>query len=253
LLKSVLVVGAHPDDETMLLGGTIALLTSMGIAVHLVCATRGEGGEQGEPPLASRADLGALRERELRCAAAALGIATVTVLGYVDPLVGPDDELYPFEADFLTLTGQIRSVIRQVGADLVLSHGSDGEYGHPAHRLMHRATLYAVQASAHPPILYTFAAFVPGIEDHIWNETEPAHLALDVRPWLDVKEAAALCHVSQHALFKRHHNQATIREALRTTESFHRYLPEIDGGCPQDPFADLLRAAGAWMPALPGV
>jgi LmbE family N-acetylglucosaminyl deacetylase len=252
LIKSVLVVGAHPDDETMLLGGTIALLTGMGIAVHLVCATRGEGGERGEPPLAARPDLGALRERELRCAAAALGIASVAVLGYVDPLVGPDDDLYPFQANFHTLAGQIRDAIRRGEADLVLSHGSDGEYGHPAHQLMHRATLTAVQGSAHPPILYTFAACVPGIDDHIWNESELAHLALDVRPWLDVKEAAALCHKSQHALFKRRRNLDTVREALRTTESFHRYLPAVDGGYPQDSFADLLRAAGAWMPALPG-
>jgi LmbE family N-acetylglucosaminyl deacetylase len=253
LLKSVLVVSAHPDDETMLLGGTIALLTGMGVPVHLLCATRGEGGEQGEPPLAPRTELGALRERELRCAAAALGIATVDILGYVDPLVGPDDELYPFQADFPTLTAQIRSAIRRVEADLVLSHGSDGEYGHPAHQLMHRATLAAVQASARSPLLYTFAACVPGIDDHIWNESEMAHLALDVRPWLDVKEAAALCHKSQNALFKRRRNLETVREALRTTESFHRYLPALNEGYPQDPFADLLRAAGAWMPALPGV
>jgi LmbE family N-acetylglucosaminyl deacetylase len=45
----VLAFFAHPDDETMLCGGTLALLSKAGIEIHLVCATRGEGGECGEP------------------------------------------------------------------------------------------------------------------------------------------------------------------------------------------------------------
>ncbi len=206
----------------------------------------------GEPPLCSREELGAVREQELRCAARQLGIASVRILGYTDPLVGPDEELYPFEADFDTLVEQLRAAIREVEADLVLTHGRDGEYGHPAHRLLHRATKAAVEHSTRQPLFYTFAARVPGIEDHIWNDSEPAHLALDVRPWLDIKEAAALCYQTQHALFKRRRNLETVREALRTTESFHRYLPPVREGYPQDPFADLLRAAGAWVPRTRG-
>jgi LmbE family N-acetylglucosaminyl deacetylase len=249
-MNSILVVGAHPDDETMLVGGTIALLTSQGIQVHLLCATRGEGGELGDPPVCERAELGAVRERELRCAAQQLGLAGVTLLGYVDPLVGSDEELYPFKADFDQLAHEIRSAIRQVGADLVITHGSDGEYGHPAHQLLHQATRLAVKHSSQMPLFYTFAAKVPSIEDHIWNDSEPAHLALDVRPWLDTKEAAALCHKTQHTLFKRRRKAKTVREILRTTESFHRHLPPVGNGYPQDPFADLLRAAGAWMPGI---
>ena len=47
----VIAFFAHPDDETMLCGGTLALLDSLGARVHLLVATRGEGGEMGEPPL----------------------------------------------------------------------------------------------------------------------------------------------------------------------------------------------------------
>lgn len=252
IMKSVLVIGAHPDDETALVGGTLALLTSQGIAVHLICATRGEGGECGEPPLCTQAELGAVRESELRCAAQALGLHSVILLDYVDPRVGPDEALFPFDADYHKLVGQIREAIRHTRAEVVITHGSDGEYGHPAHQLIHRATLDAVRYSSAQPVCYSFAANVQGIEDRLWNANDPAHLALDVRPWLDAKEAAAQCHQTQHALFKRRKQAGTIREVLRTTESFHRHLPPVEEGYPQDAFAELLRAAGAWLPAVPG-
>jgi LmbE family N-acetylglucosaminyl deacetylase len=245
-LRTVLFVGAHPDDETMLAGGTLALLSSQGVAVHILCATRGEGGEMGVPPVCTRVELGAVREGELRCAAQQLGAASVQVLGYVDPLIGPDEALYPFEADPVILAKQIVAAIDSVEAEVVLSHGSDGEYGHPGHQFLHRAVRRAVESSNRQVVFYSFAANVPGIEDHIWNASEHAHLALDVRPWLDRKESAALCHKTQHALFQRG-GARTIRAALRPVESFHRQTPPADGRL-QDPFARFLRAAGAWEP-----
>jgi LmbE family N-acetylglucosaminyl deacetylase len=246
IMNAVLFVGAHPDDETMLAGGTLALLSSQGVAVHILCATRGEGGEVGDPPICTRAELGAVREGELHCAAQALGAASVHVLGYVDPLIGPDEALHPFEADPVVLAKQILAAADSVDAEAVLSHGSDGEYGHPGHQFLHRVVRSAVESSPRQVIFYSFAANVPGIEDHIWNASEHAHLALDVRPWLDRKEMAAFCHKTQHALFQRR-GARTIREALRPVESFHRHWPSVDGP-PKDPFAELLRAAGAWEP-----
>jgi LmbE family N-acetylglucosaminyl deacetylase len=231
----------------MLAGGTLALLSSQGAAVHILCATRGEGGEVGEPPVCTRVELGAVREAELRCAAQALGAAGVTLLDYVDPLIGPDEALYPFEADLAVLSKQVRAAIDAIEAEVVLSHGSDGEYGHPGHQLLHHAVRRAVEAAGRHVAFYSFAANVPGIEDHIWNKSEPAHLALDVRPWLAHKEMAAYCHKTQHALFCRR-GARTIREALRPVESFHRHWPPFDGRL-EDPFARLLLAAGAWEPA----
>ncbi len=248
VISSVLMIGAHPDDETMLAGGTLAFLASQGIAVHILCATRGEGGELGEPPVCKRSEIGLVRENELRCAAARLGVTGIRFLQYVDPLIGPDELLYPFDANAGTLNRQLYHAIKEVEADLVLTHGRDGEYGHPAHILLHQATKAAIGSMSAPPLLYTLAAKVPGIEDRIWNDSEPAHFALDIGPWLDVKEAAALCHVSQHALFRRRRGTATIREALRAVESFHRHCPPVHEGNPKDPFANLLQAAGAWTP-----
>lgn len=243
-MRSVLVVGAHPDDETMLAGGTIALLAEYGVDVHIMCATRGEGGERGDPPVCEQHELGAAREEELRCAAQALGVTDTRLMGYVDPVIGPDEELFPFVADFDTLIGQIKQAADDTGADVILTHGSDGEYGHPAHKLLHRA----VHTAAGQTLLYTFAAFVPSIEDRIWNQHDPAHLALDVSPWLDAKEAAATCHVSQHALFKRRSKATNIRDVLRTTESFHRHNPAVNGNILDDDFARLLLESGAWIP-----
>ncbi|HEX2620795.1 MAG TPA: PIG-L deacetylase family protein, partial [Phototrophicaceae bacterium] len=199
-LRSVVGFFAHPDDETVLTGGMIALLTRQHIPVHVVCATRGEGGETGEPLIqVERHHLGESREQELRCAAQALG-TSVEILGYVDPLIGKDDVLSPFEANFDELTGKIISIIRQRRADLVLTHGSDGEYGHPAHQLMHRAVVRAVHEIFPAILLYTAAAAVNGIEDRIWNQNQPAHFALDIRPWGEQKLAAMQCHITQHAL-----------------------------------------------------
>lgn len=247
-LRSAVAFFAHPDDETILAGGMIALLVQQGIPVHIVCATRGEGGEAGEPPVVSRRELlGAAREAELRCAVRALG-ATVTVLNYVDPTIGPDEALYPFECDFNTLARQFADITRQQRADLVLTHGSDGEYGHPAHQLVHQAVLRAIPATLPKTLVYTLAALVPEIEDRLWNTSEPAHLALDIRPWSAAKIAAMECHVSQHALFKRRRQLQTVREALRTVESVRRAWPDTHGEPPRDDFARLLRTAGAWTP-----
>ncbi len=241
---SIVFIGAHPDDETMLAGGTLGMLSQSGHDVHIMCATRGEGGELGEPPVTDdREQLGPIREKELRCACQALGTANVALLPYQDPIIGPGEELYPFEADFDVLVNQIRQILLEWQADVVISHGSDGEYGHPAHQLLHRASLQAAQFT--DTIMYSVAAFVPDIEDRLWNKSDFAHLVLDIEPWLEIKHQAALCHMSQHALFKRRRKLTNVRDALRRVESFHQHWrpPTIS-----DPFAETLLAAGAWRP-----
>ena len=217
--------------------------------LYLVSATRGEGGELGEPPVTTRADIGNVREHELRCASEALGISRVEFLGYIDPEIEGEQGLRPFDAPYERLVAQIYDAIRASNAELVLSHGTDGEYGHPAHLLMHRAVRDAVHRLGHPALFYTMAAAVPGIEDILWNKNDHAHLAIDIRPWLDAKERAALCHRSQHALFKRRKELETVRDALRTVEGFRRCIPEAEEETPDDAFARMLLAAGAWNPS----
>lgn len=249
-LSSVLFVGAHPDDETVMAGGLLAMLRTHGVPVHAVCATDGRGGEHGGVPGADTPEgLARIREAELRCAVAALGLTSLTLLGYQDPGVGPGEQLYPFAADPDLLAAQIADVARSTGASVILTHGSDGEYGHPAHVQVHQAVLAAVHTHILPVLVYSIAARVPGIEDRLWNVHDPAHLALDITPWLALKLAAMLCHRTQHPLFKRRRQLKTVREAIRLIEAVHRHEPPLPpGGMPDDPFSALLCSVGAWRP-----
>ena len=121
---NILAFFAHPDDETVFAGGALALLAGKGAQVHYLCATRGEGGETGEPSLCTQAELGEVREQELLCAVQALGGRSLTFLGYTDPRVGPEEELYPYTQDLTFLAGQVAATMRQFQADVLISHGS---------------------------------------------------------------------------------------------------------------------------------
>ncbi len=245
---NVLALFAHPDDETILVGGTLAMLHSRGHHTMIVCATRGEGGELGDPPVVTdQALLGDVRTEELRCASMSLGVDELTWLGYVDPAIGPHDTLGAFDANFETLVAQIAGLVEERRIDVVLSHGPDGEYGHPAHKLVYAAIREAVVKHAPRVLFYSSAASIPGVEDRIQNESRIAHFALDITPWAEEKVAAMECHVSQHALFKRRRNLTAVREALRIVEAFYREWPEppANGSGPDDAFAQLMRSAGA--------
>ena len=94
--KKILVVTAHPDDETFGMGGTLAFYGQQGAEIHLVCATRGEAGEVPDGMLKEDQSIGELREGELRCAAEILGICEVHFLDYRDSgMEGSDDNSHP--------------------------------------------------------------------------------------------------------------------------------------------------------------
>ena len=258
---NILAFFAHPDDETMLCGGTLALLARQGATITLLCATRGEGGENGEPPVCSRDALGAVRSQELICAGQALGLAQVEFLNYIDPTVGPDNTLYPFTDDETFLTGQVLAMIQRTQAGALISHGSNGEYGHPAHQLCHRAAQAAVKAlGASAPLFYTIqAAYAGHPRERLMNAADPAHLVLDCSEVLAEKTAAAVCHVTQHALFIRNTSRelgrtVTVPEVIRTEESLHRAYPPVqDGQGVEDDLAGLLLRSKAVLPLPPAV
>ncbi|MBN1177695.1 MAG: PIG-L family deacetylase [Anaerolineae bacterium] len=225
----LLCIVAHPDDETLFAGGIMHMLARQGVELHILCATRGEGGESGDPPPITGEQLGHVREEEMRCAAHALGAASLQFMGYIDPAVGENDTLYPYTDHFDELVAQIGRAIEAVQPTLLLTHGSQGEYGHPAHVLTHRAVLKAhtaLRETGGAPHLYTFGAAVPGLQDRIFNTDDPAHIVADVRPWLEAKAAAAACHRTQYNLFFRNHPTAqSVRDIVRTVESLHRVWP----------------------------
>jgi len=233
-VTSVLCLIAHPDDETVLCGGTLALLAARGAAVHVACLTRGEGGELGEPPLTDREHLGEIRSQELACATKQLGAQSLDFLDYVDPVVGPGEALFAPEHDPAILQHQIADSIRQTGARVLLTHGSNGEYGHPAHKLVHQAALAAAEwLGDSAPAVYSFAAHYPHHPyPRLANADDAADVVVDVSAYLPQKEAAALCHATQTALFVRRRSEAagrllTVREVLLAEESFHRHWPVL--------------------------
>jgi LmbE family N-acetylglucosaminyl deacetylase len=159
----LLAVLAHPDDESLGLGGIFARYHAEGIETHLITATRGERGwfgPQEEYPGPDK--LGRIRECELLEAAGELGIHEVTLLDYLDGEV--------MSADRDELTREIARHIRRVRPDVVVTFDQNGVYGHPDHIAVTRAATAALVLAAdasgwtaddHPPYtvpkLYYFA------------------------------------------------------------------------------------------------
>src|SRR5207249_11046652 len=82
--RTILAVFAHPDDESLACGGTLARAADAGAKIVLLCATRGERGSISDLTLVPDGDLGRVRTGELREAAGVLGIADVVICDYPD-------------------------------------------------------------------------------------------------------------------------------------------------------------------------
>ena len=249
-MPGVLCLVAHPDDETILCGGTLALLSAAGVNVHVACLTRGEGGELGDPPMTTREQLGDVREAEMVCAVGKLGGSSLSFLGYVDPLVGPEDSVFAPEHDLTMLSGQIIASLKQAGADVLLTHGSNGEYGHPAHVLMHTAAMVAASSLGEgSPLVYSFAAdFAGNPYPRLANPNDEADVVVDVTDFLPRKIAAAECHATQTALFVRRRSAEagralSVPEVILPVEAFRRHWPA--GLLAHDPFLAWLGSRGS--------
>jgi LmbE family N-acetylglucosaminyl deacetylase len=133
----LLGVFAHPEDEVFCAGGTIARAVEAGAQVMIVAATRGEHGQIRDPAAATRRTLGAVREAELRAAAAELGVHHVQVLDY------PDGTLQHHRS---SLGAAITGIMAQFDPDTVVTFGLDGGYGHPDHVAISGLTTEAFQA-----------------------------------------------------------------------------------------------------------
>lgn len=141
---------AHPDDEVLLTGGTLAKAASEGHRVVLVVATSGEAGLAASA-LGAGELLGRRREEELHRSAAALGCARVVLLGYRDSGLRNESaetsaEVSPFSrADPQEAAERLAAVLIEEAADALTIYDPAGGYGHPDHRQVHTVGVLAAR------------------------------------------------------------------------------------------------------------
>lgn len=136
----LLAVFAHPDDESMGMGGTLAKYAAQGVETHLVCASRGERGWPSLVDYPGPSVLGKLREQELENAVQKLGMRGLYFLDYID---GEVDRADPAEA-----IRKIATHIRRIMPQVVVTFPPDGNYGHPDHIAVGQFTSAAVVCAA---------------------------------------------------------------------------------------------------------
>jgi LmbE family N-acetylglucosaminyl deacetylase len=137
----LLAVFAHPDDESMGMGGTLAKYSAEGVDTHLVCASRGERGWFGpdeQNPGEER--LGEIRTTELENAVKELGMQGLYFLDYID---GDVDQANHAEA-----IDKIVTHIRKIKPQVVVTFPPDGNYGHPDHIAIGQFTSAAIICAA---------------------------------------------------------------------------------------------------------
>jgi LmbE family N-acetylglucosaminyl deacetylase len=217
-MPGLLVLLAHPDDE-IFCGGLLAALGKRGVPVHLVYWTRGEGGGSPKRRLWWRCHPANWqpRVREARRSARALGAASVDFLGGIDP--APDPGPRAPSGDEAAWVAKISQLIRRYRPKMVLTHGSQGDYGHPAHVRLHE--IGRKVAAAHPEVsLLSFNAAWPEAPKAVFlNAADPADFLFDSGPYLREKIGIIRTHRSQQAVLP----QLSSRRSLRDFFKLGRY------------------------------
>jgi len=197
--RRLLLVHAHPDDESIYTGATMARYAAEGAQVTLVTCTLGELGEIIPPSLAHLAAekedrLGEYRIGELAAACAALGVTDHRFLGgpgrWRDSGMmgteGNDDPRCFWRADVDQAARALLEVIGEVRPQVLLTYDADGAYGHPDHIQAHRVAWRACELAGPdaPGKFYATAA-------------DQVTTAIDAGPWFGRKLAAMRAHATQ--------------------------------------------------------
>lgn len=233
-MKLLLTV-AHPDDEAFGCGSVLAHAASRGVESIVACATRGELGEMaglaaGEPV---PANLGEIREAELRAATALLGVFRLELLGWLDSgMTGeaPPGSLVAAEAG--DVEAAIAAIIEAEHPDVVVT--LDGSDGHRDHAVVRDATLAALARTAWRPartylwclprsLLADFAG-VPGLG----TPDEDITTRVDVVPYTDLRWTAMRAHASQTPPYDA--MSPDLAHAFLATDYLRRVDPPWSGG-----------------------
>ncbi len=242
---------AHPDDESLGIGGTLAKYASEGVETYLVTATRGERGrfgENGEKPPPEI--VGRVREAELHEAARILGVREVNFLDYHD---GDLDQVNVAEA-----IARIAVQLRRVQPHVVITFGPEGAYGHPDHIAISQLATAAVVAAAgedgpgkphrvsklyymewsrrkweaYETALRSLTSRVDGIErkSSPWPDWVLTTVLDTSQFWPTVWKAVS-CHKTQMSIYKNlEHLSDENHKAIWGTQEFYRVFSLVNGG-----------------------
>jgi N-acetyl-1-D-myo-inositol-2-amino-2-deoxy-alpha-D-glucopyranoside deacetylase len=245
--KRLLVTVAHPDDETYGTGSVIAAAVTAGVQVTVCCATRGEAGQPvGRQP--SHADLGAVREAELRAAGDVLGVSRIVLLGFLDS--GMSGEPPPgalAAAPFPAVVTALREVVADADPHVVVTLDPIHGDGHRDHTRIGQAT---IEARRDRPNTRVYAWAIERTLLHRWF-TEIAHLrpgtthldldksglgrptdqittVLNVSHVRQIRERAIAMHASQTSPYDG--MPADLRDEFLLTDRLVRLQPAHTGG-----------------------
>lgn len=234
--RCILSIHAHPDDEASKGAPTVAKYKTMGVRAVLVTCTGGEEGDILNPAMDRpeiRADLAAVRLRELEVASALIGYDEVILLGYRDSGM-PESEANArpeafANADLDEAVARLVEIIRRECPQVILTYGDDQQgYPHPDHIRVHDISLPAFDLAGDPTYRPDLGApFTPlklyysvwsrarvaathekflelGLESPFsddWftrpNQDDRVTTSIDIGPWFDVRLEALLAHATQ--------------------------------------------------------
>ncbi len=217
-MATLVTFHAHPDDEAIACGGTMARAAAEGHRVVLVVATKGEYGEVDDGFLRPGESLAERRTVETMEAARILGAARVEFLGYEDSgMIGTPENDRPasfWQADVEEAAGRLAAILTEEQADVLTVYDEHGAYGHPDHIQVHRVGVRAAELArtprvyentAHREFFISLVAETAELADlpadlNVNELGSPGHLittTVDVSGYLDHKRRAMAAHASQ--------------------------------------------------------
>jgi LmbE family N-acetylglucosaminyl deacetylase len=255
----LMAVLAHPDDESLGVGGTLARCAAEGVTTSVVTATLGQIGWNGDQAAYPGPEaFGRIRESELREAAGVLGVSELSLLGYMD---GALDQVDHSEA-----VERITRHLRRFRPQVVITFGPEGAYGHPDHIAICQLTTAAALAAADPSRFLEQSG--DGLEPHTISKLyymapgRPAMRAyqaafgevamevagerrthdgwddwaitcrFDVHDHDEAHWRAIFCHRSQLPTYERLKTlDEDARQAIFSYETYYRALSLVNGGC----------------------
>ena len=218
MAMQMLLIFAHPDDESFALGGTIAKYAEQGVNITLAVATKGEAGKAAG--ICKPEDLAVIREQELLSAAKVLGISNVIFLGYRDkdvPIAPP-----------LEIVEKLVRIIRDVRPQVIITFGEDGASGHRDHRAIHHFTKGAIRLAGEPiepdwgkPFALPRLCYVQPAWRFPADKLQEVDYTISISPWAERKWQAILEHKTQQgSRLKFETMEETAKQAYLSREHF---------------------------------